>query len=109
MRKQALNSESLKTKMERLSIKFKDGCQFGNLLRVSYELDENGVPVDIVIVSEDIEVLEIIAERYARVGYNLQTTDTPDWKYREFWGNEGGRQDCRTSMWSYSRVRSSKG
>lgn len=55
-----------------MKIKFNDGREY-EVFSVAYQLDENGIPVDIVIYGTK-EVLEQIAE-YASIGVNIQECD----------------------------------
>ena len=52
-----------------MKIKFNDGREY-EVFSVTYQLDENGIPVDIIIYGAK-EVLEQIAE-YASIGVNIQ-------------------------------------
>ena len=55
-----------------MKIKFNDGMEY-EVFSVTYQLDENGIPVDIIIYGAK-EVLEQIAE-YASIGVNIQECD----------------------------------
>ena len=55
-----------------MKIKFNDGMEY-EVFSVAYQLDENNIPVDIVIYGTK-EVLEQIAE-YASIGVNIQEYD----------------------------------
>ena len=55
-----------------MKIRFNDGMEY-EVFSVAYQLDENGIPVDIVIYGTK-EVLEQIAE-YASIGVNIQECD----------------------------------
>ena len=55
-----------------MKIKFNDGREY-EVFSVTYQLDENGIPVDIVIYGTK-ENLEQIAE-YASIGVNIQECD----------------------------------
>ena len=55
-----------------MKIRFNDGMEY-EVFSVDYQLDENGIPVDIVIYGTK-EVLEQIAE-YASIGVNIQECD----------------------------------
>ena len=55
-----------------MKIKFNDGMEY-EVFSVAYLLDENGIPVDIIIYGIK-EVLEQIAE-YASIGINIQEYD----------------------------------
>lgn len=55
-----------------MKIKFNDGMEY-KVFSVAYQMDENNVPVDIVIYGTK-EVLEQIAE-YASIGINIQKCD----------------------------------
>ena len=52
-----------------MEIKFNDGREY-KVFSVTHQMDENDVPIDIVIYSTE-EILEQIAE-YASVGVNIQ-------------------------------------
>ena len=55
-----------------MKIKFNDGREY-EVFSVTYQLDENNIPVDIVIYGTK-EALEQIAE-YASIGVNIQECD----------------------------------
>lgn len=55
-----------------MKIRFNDGREY-DVFSVTYQLDENGIPVDIIIYGAK-EVLEQIAE-YASIGVNIQECD----------------------------------
>ena len=55
-----------------MKIKFNDGMEY-EVFSVDYQLDENGIPVDIVIYGTK-ENLEQIAE-HASIGVNIQECD----------------------------------
>ena len=55
-----------------MKIKFNDGREY-EVFSVTYQLDENGIPVDIIIYGAK-EVLEQIAE-YASISVNIQECD----------------------------------
>ena len=55
-----------------MKIKFNDGREY-EVFSVTYQLDENGIPVDIIIYGTK-EVLEQIAS-YAYIGVNIQECD----------------------------------
>ena len=55
-----------------MKIKFNDGMEY-EVFYVTYQLDENGIPVDIIIYGTK-EVLEQIA-KYASIGVNIQECD----------------------------------
>ena len=55
-----------------MKIKFNDGMEY-EVFYVTYQLDENGIPIDIIIYGTK-EVLEQIAE-YASIGVNIQECD----------------------------------
>lgn len=55
-----------------MKIKFNDGMEY-EVFSVTYQLDENNIPVDIVIYGTK-EALEQIAE-YASIGVNIQEYD----------------------------------
>ena len=55
-----------------MKIKFNDGMEY-EVFYVTYQLDKNGIPVDIIIYGTK-EVLEQIAE-YASIGVNIQEGD----------------------------------
>lgn len=55
-----------------MKIKFNDGREY-NVFSVTHQMDENDVPIDIVIYGTK-EVLEQIAE-YAFIGVNIQECD----------------------------------
>lgn len=55
-----------------MKIRFNDGMEY-EVFSVAYQLDENDVPIDIVIYGTK-EALEQIAE-YASIGVNIQECD----------------------------------
>ena len=55
-----------------MKIKFNDGIEY-EVFYVTYQLDESGIPVDIMIYGTE-EVLEQIA-KYASIGVNIQECD----------------------------------
>ena len=55
-----------------MKIKFNDGMEY-EVFYVTYQLDENDVPIDVVIYGNK-EVLEQIA-KYASIGVNIQEGD----------------------------------
>ena len=55
-----------------MKIKFNDGMEY-EVFYVTYQLDENGIPIDIIIYGTK-EVLEQIA-KYASIGVNIQECD----------------------------------
>ena len=55
-----------------MKIKFNDGMEY-EVFYVTYQLDKNGIPVDIIIYGTK-EVLEQIA-KYASIGVNIQECD----------------------------------
>lgn len=55
-----------------MKIKFNDGREY-DVFSVTYQMDENDIPIDIVIYGTK-EVLEQIAE-YASIGVNIQEYD----------------------------------
>lgn len=55
-----------------MKIKFNDGREY-DVFSVTHQMDENNVPIDIVIYGTK-EVLEQIAE-YASIGVNIQECD----------------------------------
>lgn len=55
-----------------MKIKFNDGREY-DVFSVTHQMDENDVPIDIVIYGTK-EVLEQIAE-YASIGVNIQECD----------------------------------
>lgn len=58
-----------------MKIKFNDGREY-DVFSVTHQMDENDVPIDIVIYGTK-EVLEQIAE-YASIGVNIQECDWAD-------------------------------
>ena len=46
-----------------------------NVRDVDMNFDENGIPVDIVISSLDIAVLDEIADKHCQLGYNVEYRD----------------------------------
>lgn len=65
-----------------MKVKFNDGREY-KVLSVTYQLDENNVPVDIVIYGTK-EVLEHIAE-YASIGVNIQECDCVSTMQSDIW------------------------
>ena len=58
-----------------MKIKFNDGREY-EVFSVTYHMDENNEPIDIVIYSTE-EILEQIAE-YASIGVNIQECNWDD-------------------------------
>ena len=46
-----------------------------NVIDVDMSFDENGIPADIVISSLDKAVLDEIADKHCRLGYNVECRD----------------------------------
>ena len=65
-----------------MKIKFNDGREY-EVFSVTYQLDENGIPVDIIIYGAK-EVLEQIAE-YASIGVNIQECDWVSAMQSDMW------------------------
>ena len=65
-----------------MKIKFNDGREY-KVFSVAYQLDENDVPIDIVIYGTK-EVLEQIAE-YASIGVNIQECDWDSAMQSDMW------------------------
>ena len=65
-----------------MKIKFNDGREC-EVFSVTYQLDENGIPVDIIIYGAK-EVLEQIAE-YASIGVNIQECDWDSALQSDMW------------------------
>lgn len=54
-----------------------EGFEEFPIVCIKYQLDENGIPVDIVIAATE-EVLEHISV-FASIGYNIRELDTAPW------------------------------
>ena len=65
-----------------MKIKFNDGREY-EVFSVTYQLDENGIPIDIVIYGTK-ENLEQIAE-YASIGVNIQECDWVSAMQSDMW------------------------
>ena len=65
-----------------MKIKFNDGREY-EVFSVTYQLDENGIPVDIIIYGTK-EVLEQIAE-YASISVNIQECDWVSAMQSDMW------------------------
>lgn len=57
-----------------MKIKFSD-TEIFEVIDVQYSLDEEGIPVDIVISAWDVKTLENIAETAGRLGFNTRESE----------------------------------
>ena len=65
-----------------MKIRFNDGSEY-EVFSVTYQMDENDVPIDIVIYGTK-EVLEQIAS-YASIGVNIQECDWVSALHSDMW------------------------
>ena len=74
--------------MKKLKVKFivKDSIYQYEVNSISYHLDDEGLPIDIVIFADNIEVLEDIADNLGCLGFNVIEVDYPEHRFEALYG-----------------------
>lgn len=74
--------------MKKLTVKFiKNGDIYQYVVSaISWHLDDDGLPVDIGIFADNIEVLEDIADNLGYLGFNVKEVDFPRHRFEALYG-----------------------
>ena len=74
--------------MKKLKVKFivNDETYQYEVNSISYHLDDEGLPIDIGIYADNLEVLEDIANDLGRLGFNYKEVDYPEHRFEALYG-----------------------
>lgn len=74
--------------MKKLKVKFivNDATYQYEVNSISWHLDDEGLPIDIGIFADNIEVLEDIADNLGSLGFNVKEVDYPEHRFEALYG-----------------------